>query len=230
MIIGVFGDSFAAGYSSYSWTNILSKNDNLTVKNFGCSSTSLFWSYKELLAHINEVDVVIFVATSIGRLYYPGNDPILMSVGTLYTVEYYLEQKISADKIDILNAAKEYYIHLANPDFNFYVHEQIIKSISELCQIKNKKLLLIPAFESNLKYQDIFSLSLYDVTKEELYTNFKNNQFKNETPLRANHMSQENNIRLANLVIEILLNDRQKVDISDFVFKKETNPELYWEL
>jgi hypothetical protein len=35
-----------------------------------------------------------------------------------------------------LKAAKEYYIHLDNLDFNFYVHEQIIKSISELCQIK----------------------------------------------------------------------------------------------
>ena len=48
--------------------------------------------------------------------------------------------------------------------------------------------------------------------------------------MKVNHMSAENNIRLAKIINDLLQGNLLTVTIDDFEFKKETNPELYWVL
>lgn len=240
MIVGIFGDSFAAPsdlYSpSHSWTNLLSITYNYNVKNFAQTATSLFWSYKKLITHIDQVDTVVFVVTAPGRLYHPRMIP-----GTLWTVDRILNQpdaekrgfnneKLSLDNIEILKAAKSYYLNLSDHEFDMFVHTQLIKTIQELCQQKNKKLWLIPSVDQNISYQSTFLCALWQITQEEIRATFGDTMTRPETPARVNHMSAENNLILAGLVDNIITGKEITVTLDNFVFKKETNPELYWEL
>ena len=233
MIIGIFGDSFAAPVNPCGWPNLLASTYQHNVKNFAKESSSLFWSYKKLLKHIDQVDLVIFVATANGRLYYP--DDSLQFISTIWSTDAVLTGQMTNDNVNVSNrpiikAAKEYFLHLSQPDFDSYVHEQIIKSIHELCIHKNKKLILIPAFEENVRYQTIFSFSLETIMFKELEATFNDRTFILETSMRANHMCQENNIRLAKILNNLLQGNLPTVTIDDFEFKKETNPELHWVL
>jgi hypothetical protein len=231
MIIGIFGDSFAAPWEdACGWPELLKHHYN--VKNFAKSSSSLFWSYTKLIKNINNVDLVIFVTTVNGRLYYP--DDNLQQVSTMWSVDAVLTGQINDPIFDIskhiFKAAKEYYLHLSDNEFDMYVHGQIIKSIQELCSLKNKKLILIPAFNDTVNYQTIFSFPLFEITQKELEATFNDRQFREETSLKVNHMSQENNKRLTKIIDGILKNDLSSVNIDMFEFKKESNPELYWKL
>jgi uncharacterized protein YaaR (DUF327 family) len=237
MIVGIFGDSFAVGANPKSWSNILASTYSYQILNFAQGSTSLFWSYKKLINHIDQVDTIVFVVTSPGRLYHPH----MHLLGTLRTVDRMLSQsgkgkhgwnneKLSPDNIEIFKAAKSYYLNLADYEFDMFVHTQLIKAIQELCQQKNKKLIMIPGFDQNIAYQSIFSCAIFQITLEEIYATFNDKMFRFETAERANHMSQENNQRLAKIINGILKNELTSVNIDMFEFKKETNPALYWEL
>lgn len=234
MIVGIFGDSFADPQKwslPHGWTSLLSATYNYHVKNFALTSSSLFWSYSKLVKHIDEVDLVIFVATSSDRLYH--FDDKLQALSTPWSVDFNLTNntgKVNISNRPLFKAAKEYFRHLQQPDFNAYVHKQVIKSIYELCDQKNKKLILIPAFKENVPYQTIFSFPLFDITSKELEATFNDTKFRPETPMRVNHMSEENNIRLAKIINDLLQGNLPTVTIDDFEFKKENNPELYWKL
>ena len=232
MKIAIFGDSFAAPGGPHGWPDLLADTHQHNIKNFAQGGSSLFWSYKKLLTHIGKVDVVIFVVTTPGRLYYPDDD-LQQHICNSWCVDAGLAGK--TDLVNISNrplyqAAKEYFSHLAQPDFDWYVHDQIVKSIDELCAKQNKRLILIPAFEQNVPYQNIFTFSLYDVTTEELKATFGDTVYKTEKSTRANHMSQENNRRLAKIVNDLLQGNLSTVNIDSFEFKKQPDPELYWEL
>lgn len=232
MIIGIFGDSFAdPRRPPGGWPNLLASTYQHNVKNFARGGSSLFWSYKKLLAHIHEVDLVVLVTTNSGRIYYPNDN--LQSFCTPWGADAGLSGKTNGVNISnrpLYKAANDYFLHLQQADFDWYVHDQIIKSIQELCVQKNRKLLLIPAFKENVQYQTIFSFPLIDITYKELEATFNDKKMREETHIRPNHMSLENNRRLAKIVNDLLQGNLPTVTIDDFEFKKETNPELYWVL
>jgi hypothetical protein len=186
----------------------------------------------KLIKHIDNVDLVIFVATANGRLYYPDDD--LQFISSMWTVDAVLTGQINNPIFDIskpiFKAAKEYYLHLSDNEFDMYIHGQIIKSIQELCSSKNKKLILIPAFGDTVKYQTIFSFPLIEIMYKELEATFNDRQYRLETSLKTNHISRENNKRLAKIVDDILKNNLSSANIDMFEFKKESNPELHWKL
>ena len=230
MIIGVFGDSFGEPLNDLSWTFILKNKYLFDIKNYAQHCTTTFWSYRKLLDHIVEIDTVIFVLTEANRLYHSDNN--YLKVCTLYTAQRQLNNSsISLSDREIYKAAEQYHLHLNDCQFNQFIQGQLVKEITALTQQHNKKLIIIPAFESSIQYQTPFQIALFDVTNQEIYTNFNDNNFRPEmVHQRSNHLSKENNERLASLVNNLINNKIEKITLDDFVFIKYDNPELYWEI
>ena len=231
MKVGIFGDSFADPFSSLSWTLRLKEVHQYDVVNHARVCTSTFWSYRRLLASFNDIDTVIFVVSSAGRLYHP--DEKFAFVSSLSTTNQILKNTIllSREERLVYEAAKNYHLFLASEEFDQFVQQQIIKEIGLLCQQHQKKLLLIPAFECSVKHQTIFQHSLFDITQKELTVNFGNTDPKQENnQTRSNHLSKENNHILANKVNEILQGKVNKVSLDDFVFEKYPDPAVYWNI
>jgi hypothetical protein len=229
-VIGIFGDSFASGdpdpHLPYVkvWTSLI--GNEYVVNNYAATGTSLFWTYTQLLKYMYECDIIVLVITAPGRLYYPDPD---LKIGTLNTT---IAQKkgSTGHRFEILTAAENYHVNLAQPDFDLFVHNKLVDEIRSTCNINNKKLVLIPGFPENVKFQSVFQISLYDIMIQELYATFGDFEFREETTSRRNHMCFKNNEILAGLVSEIINNTRQTVLLDDFVFEKEPFPEQFWKL
>jgi len=226
MIIGIFGDSFAAGYNPLSWTKILESNYGHQVKNFAHKATSLFWSFRELRSHIADCDTVIFVVTNWGRLFYPD---ARYDICNLSQVKRNAGNKLP-NQMEIYHAAEQYFLYLDNLEFNLFVHDQIISEIKALCEQNQKRLILIPTHKRDIPQQNIFQTTLLDITFKELKTQFNNFDMPQEHMTRANHMTVENNLILAMMIDEILHNKRTQVSLDEFVFKKVDNPEDFWSI
>jgi len=227
MIIGIFGDSFAHNYTPLSWCNILETAYSLQIKNHGYGCTSTFWSYRNLLKAIDDVDVVIFVVTAATRLYHPNEK---LTVGTLFSVQLKLaEDHVSLEDRAILQAAKQYHQYLINDEFCDFVQEQIVKEIQTTCRERGKRLVLVPAFHDSVKYQTVFDMPLCEITGQEIHKNFGDSQYRVENQqTRACHMSRENNEILAAKMHELVMGETPKIRLRDFRFEKYADPSVYW--
>jgi hypothetical protein len=231
MIVGIFGDSFAEPvFAENGWPNLLHSQYSQEIKNYAFNCTSTFWSYQQLLLHINEIDVILFTISGVGRLYHP--DLEVREVCSLFTLEHVLKDSNLIDyKRNIYKAAQDYYLHLDNEEFNVFVQGQIVKEVQNLAQKHNKKLILIPAFDDGVQYQSIFKMCLIDIMRKEVQTNFGDLAYRPENPnTRANHLSKENNKILAFKINEILNNTIDTVELTDFVFTKYVDTGIYWEI
>jgi hypothetical protein len=230
LIIGIFGDSFGEPLNKLSWTYILKNKYLFDVKNYALACTTTFWSYRKLQNHINEVDTVIFVLTEANRLYHPEN--VYRHVCTLNTVLRQLKNNSISDTArEIYKAAEQYHLYLTDACFNQFVQDQLIKEIKLLSQKHNKRLIIIPAFKSDIQQQTVFQNSLFDITIKEIYTNFNDSTYRYENvDRRANHLSKENNEQLASLVNKLINNNLEKITLDDFIFTKYDSPEVYWEI
>ncbi len=227
MVVGLFGDSCAADFWEIGWPALLSRKYGLTVKNYAHPCTSAYWAYTELLKHIAEVDQVVFVLTSMGRLYTPNLDHYY--IGTLATTELKLQSpNINNYEKELCEAAKRYYTYLSNNNFDWFVEGQIVKEIKNLTNQYNKPLLLIPAFPGGVPYQTVFTTSLVEIMHKELTLNFGSDQYISEKQTRANHMSAENNVILADKIHGLLRTTCTNVSLDDFYFTKYPDPSGYW--
>jgi hypothetical protein len=71
----VYGDSFADSFLDIGWPEILSKKLNIPLKNNGMSSSSTEYSFKLFMYDvqnnaIGDTDIIIFVTSALGRLYF----------------------------------------------------------------------------------------------------------------------------------------------------------------
>ena len=232
MIIGIFGDSFASEeWHPSGWSCYLRTQYQYNIQNFGASATSLFWSYQQLIKNIDNFDTIIFVATSPGRLYWPDTARKLHYISSIFTAQQAIKSNPPLNDLAVFKAAEQYHLNLANDEFEVFVHNQILKEISKLCTDRGKKLILIPAFDINIRCQSVFRCSLIDVTMTELATQFgTNRQWLSEKNTRFNHLSAANNIILAGIVDKLLHNAVFSVGLDDFVYEQVANPELYWDI
>lgn len=227
MIVGVFGDSFAEGVNDLSWTVLLSTTHSLKVQNYAMACTSAFWSFRQLTEHINDVDVVVFEVSSVGRLYH--DDIKYRGVCTPLMVQTMLADT-SITKVDreVYEAADKYFRYIESSVFNKFVQEQILKEIVHLTKTHGKRLILVPGFNDGVEYQSQFDMALMDITQQELLANFGDTNFRSENVTRANHISKENNVVLAEKIAKLIQDPRLRVNIDDFVFEKYVDPKLYW--
>ena len=240
MKIAIFGDSYAheADNSTISWSHLLRAQYHHNIHNYARGATSLFWSYQQLVKHIDNFDTIVFVATQVGRLYWPDVEyapDSLHMISGITTIQNTIKNNTSMNpnRLAVFKAAEQYHLNLANRDFDQFVHMQILKEIGRLCKKRGKKLIMIPAFTVNITSQSVFQCSLFDVSAKELITQFgkkKNRQYFFEKNTRANHMSAENNMVFAGIVDKLLREEVLSIGLDNFVFKKVANPELYWDI
>jgi hypothetical protein len=230
MIIGIFGDSFADPIGKVGWPNLLKSKYFYNVKNYAKVCTTAFWSYCNLVSEINDIDVIIFVLTDQNRLYHA--DDRYHGVCTLYTIQEQLNNValLPSDRM-VFEAAKQYHIHLSDDKFNNFVHDQLVKEITALAKQHNKPLIIIPAFQHTTQYQNIFEISLFDITLNEIFTNFGDRNYRPEDGhTRPNHLSKENNEILALKINELINGKIEKIKLDDFFFEKYNNPADYWQV
>jgi hypothetical protein len=238
MKIGIFGDSYAAETAGpISWSHLLRAQYHYNIYNYAQGATCLFWSYQQLIKNIDNFDTIVFVATQAGRLYWPVVEHApdsLHKISGVTTIQHAIKYKPSMDlnRLAVFKAAEQYYLNLANRDFDIFVHGQIIKEIIRLCRKREKKLIMIPAFDTTITRRSAFQCSLFDVSSKELTTQFgkKNQGYVMEKNTRSNHMSVENNIVFAGIVDKLLRNEVFSIGLDNFVFKKVANPKLYWDI
>lgn len=237
--IGIFGDSFATKFTSFrqgsgkvreinfAWPKLLEVEYGYNVKYCAAHGTSLYWSFLQFLEHKNNCDIILFAITDSHRLYIKDH-----VIAGLPAVEHFL-QTDSDKKQDysVWQAAKHYYTYLIDTNFCLYIYEKIIEDIIKICEKENKKLILLPTTRESLKFSNIFSHSLVDITQKELVTQFGNMTIRPETDKRICHLSIENNQRLAKLLDGVIKGTIDKIKLhQDFKFEKVSDPENYWEL
>lgn len=237
MKIGIFGDSFATSVSlvskqsGISWTRLL-KNYGYQTRNFAEAASSLWWSYERFLKNYEKCDQIIFVVTSLGRVSSPKK--IILSkywhIAGMSNLEDNLKKYKSNFELKILNSMKDYFLYFQNDQQEKFLHNKIIEEIINKCNSDKKPLLLIPAYQDSVDFQNIFKMPLVYITNKELRIDTGSDSYVLEKSTRANHMSKHNNEILAKLVHEILQGMRTSVTMDDFIFKKSPNPEDYWEI
>ena len=241
MKIAIFGDSYAQETTgAISWSHILRAQYHYNIHNYACGATCLFWSYQQLVKHIDNFDTIVFVATQVGRLYWPTveyeNENSLHMISGLTNIQHAIKNNpsMNPNRLAVFKAAEQYHLNLANLDFDTFVHNQILKEISILCGKRKKKLIMIPAFDVSIIRPSAFRCSLFDVSRKELTTQFGkkkiNRRYIFEKNTRSNHMSEENNMVFAGIVDKLLREEVFSIDLDNFVFKKVANPELYWDI
>jgi virulence-associated protein VapD len=240
--VGIFGDSYAdcvhrdsndviTDINHIGWPSILASDSSLDVENYAKNCTSIFYSYKKFCEHRNKLDTIIFVVTQGSRLYSSNKD---IRISNLSTVEQMIENlNLQSQPHSITYkqylAAKMYYEYLYEPEFSDYVRDKLIEDVINICKIENKKLVLIPAFNEDIKNMKYFNVSLDKITTGELKTQFGRLTFMRENPKnRACHMSKTNNEILARLLLKIINGRELVVTINDFEFTKVSDPENHW--
>ena len=237
MKIAIFGDSYAQETTgAISWSHILRAQYHYNIHNYACGATCLFWSYQQLVKHIDNFDTIVFVATQVGRLYWPTveyeNENSLHMISGLTNIQHAIKNNpsMNPNRLAVFKAAEQYHLNLANLDFDTFVHNQILKEISILCGKRKKKLIMIPAFNVAITRRSAFQCSLHDVSFKELTTQFgkRQKEYVSEKNTRANHMSIENNIIFAGIVDKLLRDEVFSIGLDDFEYKKVADPESYW--
>jgi hypothetical protein len=210
-----------------SWTNILKNKYSLDVKNYSYGGTSAFWSLLKIKEHVDSVDVVIFVVTALGRLYTPNEE---VSLSNINSVTHHLKTEGNQHTV-LYQAALQYYLHLDNDDMNNFIHRNVVKEAIEIANIHNKRLILIPAFDDSVFYQNIFKISLNKISKRERYVNNVSmlNPITVEKQTMANHMTPVNNKILAEKIYQLLTSETT-VSLDDFDFTKYADPSIYWNI
>lgn len=231
MKIAIYGDSFAASNGPTSWTFILKKKFDVTV--YALGGTSLFWSYKNFISTYKDFDTIIFLVTDFGRLYVADKD-IAPSVCNIFCVENSIKT-CQGPLLNILNAAKQYYTYLQEEEYELSMHYLMIEKIQNLCKESNKKLILVPCMRTSLHpeftdtFDSTFCLSDINNKEREHFGIPHEGMFAERKDRLQNHISDDNNLILANIMTDLVEGRQLKVDINNFNHRPD-NVEIYYDM
>lgn len=231
MKIGIYGDSFAASAGPTSWTSILKTKFDVTV--YALGGSSLFWSYKNFIDSYKDFDTIIFLVTDFGRLYVSDKD-IAPAVCNIFCVENSIKT-CQGPLLNILNAAKQYYTYLQEEEYELSMHYLMLEKIQTLCKESNKKLILVPCMRTSLRpeftdtFAPTFCLSDINNKEREHFGIPHEGMFAERKDRLQNHISDDNNLILANIMTELIHGNQLKVDIDNFNHKPN-NVEIYYDM
>ena len=232
MKIGIFGDSFSAGIGPTSWTTLL-HNEFGNAINHSEPGTSLFHAYQHFIKHYQDYDTVIFTITAPGRLY--TDVPVDMCICNLFVVEHQLSMPNIETKIYYkhIKAAEQYYKYLQTDEFDIFVHDAIIEKIINVCKEHNIKLIMLPCTKNSNPYincADKFNLGMVNELEREFYNiPHKGMHFEREDRLQ-NHLSDENNFVLFDLIKKIIQGNNIEIDMSVFDHCPKTDVNVYYDM
>ena len=238
MKIGVFGDSYAAetrndpskSETNESWVNNI-RHRGHDITTFGEGATSTYYSYTKFIEHYKDFDHIIFCYSSPQRIHNLPHEYRYLSNFI------YQEQKLPLnDTFKNLSHDKQGQVHkifevarfLQDDDFDEFVIQSVFDNVNRLCKNNKIKLVnILPFIHDKHNYIDFANRSgdcLYNLLRVSI------NELPglNEVDPRYNHLSLENNIVLATIILESLKNSYLNVEDlgkdSRFIFdKKITN-------
>lgn len=217
MKLAIYGDSFAVDTYYTSWTRILvEKLQPAVYRNFACLGSSIDYSYHHFLKNHKDYDINIFIITDDSRssLWYDEepivglNDPNNV---ILLNKEKYNNLSIGEKKA----IEKVYRTELRKRSFfpNMYCH--YANAMIDSMKYHNPKVHLINAMfvnYSNLKHRNCMAkLQILDYEYHKI-SKFKLKKTYEKEADRANHISRQQNIEVADYMIQHI---QGKIDIHD---------------
>jgi hypothetical protein len=238
----VFGDSFAElKFDDPQWAEILAERMNLPCMNFGCSGSSLGYSFHQFCMYTisgeyDADDVIVFVTTSSTRVY--TRDMPTPSLGVLQS------QSHSPAVKKWITENLESALWVVDKIYDTKINYELIKTISYLkiwAATHRNSIIVIPAFDnvSCINKQELSKIkptanfiplalpgqlpSLYQCSEREYGTNWENakeinyNAIVSGVDRRTNHFSLCNLSILADMLLAVITSgDISKYDVTRF--------------
>jgi hypothetical protein len=218
MKIGIFGDSYGdenlTQAKCIGWPTILS-NRGYTIANFSKSGSSFYYSYKLYERHHKEFDKNIFLVTHPSRIHVNSfNVEQFKHVNPATLTEFISIASKNKDKynLKILQAVISYYQLIHNYEYAVDAQNAL------LSQILNHNTIVIPCFSDSIKMTET---SLFDwFEKENRFLKYNKlievttKQGLKIEDSRVCHLTEENNVVLANLIEDAIKTDKVKLDLS----------------
>jgi hypothetical protein len=238
MRIGVFGDSFSGSNGPTSWVTLLGDKNN-TVRNLSYPGTSLFHAFRLLPGNLKNFDVIIFTVTAPGRLFttIPADR---LSLCNSFAVDHLLnlDEMKKSPYYNHVVAADKYYKYLQNNEFDDFVHLSIVNKIIDLVKQANKKLILLPSMLSSKLnnliefeyFDEKFSLSDINELERNFYKLPHTAMHYEKKERLQNHLADENNLILNNLIKKIIQGEHIKVNIKMFDSNPTTDVNVYYNM
>jgi hypothetical protein len=238
MKVGIFGDSFSGSNGPTSWTTLL-KHSFDQVENFSEAGSSLFHGYQHFIKNYKNFDTIVFTITAPGRLYTDIPSPDLC-ICNLFVIEHWMSLPNIKEHqyYNEIKAAEQYYMYLQTNEFDLFVHDSIIEKIVALTKESNIKLILLPCMRegvgsvSNLftYCTKSFHLSLINELERKFFNiPHRGMHFERKDRLQ-NHISDENNVVLANLVKEMISGNNIVIDLNMFDSCPSTDVNIYYNM
>ena len=238
MKVGIFGDSFSGSNGPTSWTTLL-KQSYEQVENFSEAGSSLFHGYQHFIKNYKNFDTIVFTITAPGRLYTDIPSPDLC-ICNLFVVEHLMGlPDIKQNRYyNEIKAAEQYYMYLQNNEFDLFVHDSIIEKIVKLTNEASIKLILLPCMREGLgSVSNLFTyctkdfhLSLINELEREFFKiPHKGMHFERKDRLQ-NHISDENNTILYEIVKEMINGKEVIMDLHMFDPAPATDVDVYYNM
>jgi len=217
MKIGIFGCSYADENSSRlpeindngrSWSSVL-RDRNYNITNYGASGSSVYYSYNLFKQYSQLYDKIIFVVTSAQRITIrdPKEEKNFLYLTSWSTITEQISQYMK--KIGVYEAVKLYFEYIYNDEEANDYRDLIINFLSS---------------QPNILVLDIKDLLKISRKDYDFYKKLLNEDIHNMHKFidnRYNHINNENNIILANLIEEWIESGN-----FNFSFDKFVNPKL----
>jgi hypothetical protein len=215
-LINILGDNKDRGKS---WVEVLGKKHDVT--NFSAGGTSLFYSYEIFLQQNKNFDYNIFLITEPNRLTLNNVDNEHFKHFNLAMLDVFskvTENSNTGNDKKVIDALLGYYSYIHNQKYIDICHDLMINNIINI----NHNSLLIPCFPTSMSGKT----SLVEITDYELLDqvlNLKRNGYEpwklidnkwTFADYRKCHLSEENNIILANIVDNSIINNLNILDIN----------------
>jgi len=159
MKLGIYGDSFAdpgSGENDGSWVNYLvnlieqDSKQSIQVDNYARGGSSLYFSYKKLLATGKKYDLVIFLATEPHRYPNPiminGRDNYITSIPHVENIERTQLEKLTPETQEIFRNLRGWFL-VPNFDFNADMSDLMMSEIEKM----HHNMIIYPCFINSFK-------------------------------------------------------------------------------
>jgi hypothetical protein len=232
MKVGIYGDSYAdpvKNNNTPSWIDILMQRYSRSFSH-GYASTNLFYSFREFNKYHKNYDKNIVLVTDPFRIWadrFDVSPPSFQFMSGISNTEDKIEwmkkhcknEDQQRRNIKILESALVYYAYIQNSNEELLKQQLIIDKILSL----NPDTLVIPCFSVSIPGVNIGLENIFRKENEAWGIDFTKDKFKDA---RNCHMTAENNVILANKIIEHLEGRTQfDLNIDDFV--TPANKEFY---
>lgn len=209
MKIGIFGDSFGlegisgwgSGMTYKSWSTIIKEHYPLT-ENFCQGGSSLYYTYLTLSRLEQSFDKFIILITSPGRIYLPDLPYEYRHAPSLASIEYKLRMIDNLQVRLTYKAVIDYGLHVQDyGGFDTTVHKLLVEKLQQIYS----QSLFLPCFSDSMPGSNccLLDISLLD-------------DFSIGVDCRHAHLNYENNIILANKVIDWIDGRDFNFQLSDF--------------